>query len=61
MSAIQATAPKRSGPFRVLTAAAGVPAGTEKRSVPRLIDYLRCTRIIDARFAVIQHPEWTTL
>jgi len=43
-----------SGAFRVLTAAAGVPAGTEKRSVPRLIDYLRCTH--NHRRPVCSHP-----
>jgi hypothetical protein len=43
-----------SGPFRVLTVAAGVPAGTEKRSVPRLIDYLRCTH--NHRRLVCSHP-----
>ena len=45
---------RESGPFRVLTAAAGVPAGTEKRSVPRLIDYLRCT--YNHRRLVCSHP-----
>ncbi len=45
---------EESGPFRVLTAAAGVPAGTEKRSVPRLIDYLRCTH--NHRRPVCSHP-----
>jgi hypothetical protein len=35
------TAYLESGPFRVVTAAAGLPAGAEKRSVPRLIDLLR--------------------
>ena len=45
---------RESGPFRVLTAAAGVPAGTEKRSVPRLFDYLRCTH--NHRRPVCSHP-----
>jgi len=43
-----------SSPFRVLTAAAGVPAGTEKRLAPRLIDYLRCT--YNHRRLVCSHP-----
>src|SRR5450631_1306760 len=45
---------RRTGPIRVLTAAPGVPAGTEKRSVPRLIDYLRCTH--NHRRLVCSHP-----